>query len=213
LIGRQDIVDPADARIGNGLVRVRCASTTAALTFQWWNGAAWTTGRVFNFSLGYFLGLTTIWSAVSATVIKNAPEECILRIAIHRTSYGFTTWDNGTLDISIRRGDRCARIFVNSFGGFGAQMAAASALAGTSKAWGMRSTATVESEYLVLTSDQGTTRDLVNGSLSAVSGYPPCMFGIGVTSGAGTGTGVEDADGIGPQLMAVYGTTQRPVVG
>lgn len=210
-VGRADI-GTSFARIGNGLVRVLGQVGTACqLTFQWWNGAAWTSGVTFNFSIGYFLGITTTLQIASAAIIKNAADECILRFLCFRASGFGSDADNVNVDVSCRRGDRCVRIFMSG-GVFGGQMAAASATAGTSKSWGMRFTSTIDSEYVVITSDIATTRDLVNGSLSSGTG-PPIMFGIGVSSGGGTGTGLNDADGIGQQLMAVYGTTQEVVVG
>lgn len=211
-VGRADI-GTSFARIGNGLVRVLGqVGSTCQLTFQWWDGAAWTSGVAFNFSIGYFLGYTTAPTIASAVIIKNAADECILRFACFQTFSPLgSDLDNINVDVSCRRGDRCVRIFMSG-GFFGAQMAAASATAGTSKAWGMRFTSAVDSEYVVMTSDYGTTRDLVNGSLSASTGYPPIMFGLGVSSGGGTGTGLNDADGVGSQLMAVYGTTQDVVV-
>lgn len=211
-VGRADI-GTSFARIGNGLVRVLGQVGSACqLTFQWWNGAAWTSGVAFNFSVGYFLGITTTITIASAAIVKNAADECILRFLCFRTT-GATGGDvdSVNVDVSCRRGDRCVRIFMSG-GVFGGQMAAASATAGTSKSWGMRFTSTIDSEYVVITSDIATTRDLVNGSLSSGTG-PPIMFGIGVSSGGGTGTGLNDADGIGQQLMAVYGTTQEVVVG
>lgn len=207
-VGRTDSGSPATTRIGNGLVRVAGAST-AALTFQWWNGSAWTTGRAFNFLAAFNVNPVTL---TNATVLKNAPDECILRFGGFNSPASSANYDQVNIDVSIRRGDRCARFFMSAGSGFGAVMAAATTLAGTSKNYGMRSTSTVDSEYLVLTTDRATTRDLVNGKLAAGIGYPPLMFGIGVSSGGGTGTGLEDADGIGAQLMAVYGTTQKPVV-
>lgn len=207
-VGRTDSGSPLTTRIGNGLVRV-IAGATAQLTFQWWNGSAWTSGRAFNFLAAFNVNPVTL---TNATVLKNAADECILRLGGYNSPATSANYDQVNIDVSIRRGDRCARFFVSAGSGFGAVMAAASALAGTSKNYGMRSTSTVDSEYLVLTTDRATTRDLVNGKLTAGVGYPPLMFGLGVTSGGGTGTGLEDADGIGAQLMAVYGTTQKPVV-
>jgi len=211
-IGRTD-VEPFYARVGNGLVRAKF-STTAQLTFQWWNGSAWTGGVALNFSLGYGSGgVTTTLTTASSMIIKNAPDECIVRYLMW--NQGLRSMGNewvATIDLACRRGDRCVRALMNSSGGFGCQMAFASATACTSKSYGLRSTATTSSEYIVLATDYATTKDTVNGSLSAGLNYPPVVYGIGVSSGGGTGTGTDDADGIGRQMMAVYGSTQKVVV-
>lgn len=214
-VGRVDMASAFPVRIGNGLVRAIMGAATAQLTFQWWNGASWTNGVAVDFSVGYFFGsYNTTLSILSTAIIKNAADECIVRYIANDPTRTAANGDYyATIDVSCRRGDRCVRIFVNSGAGIGSQMKLASNTACTSKSYGLRITGTISSEYVVLTTDYATTKDTTNGRLSGGSGIPPVTYGIGVSSGGGTGTGLDDADGIGQQLMAVYGTTQKVVVG
>lgn len=207
--GRRDIDIASCYTIGNGLVRLTATSTD--LNVSWWNGSAWTSAT--SVQLCHEIGGTTYaWTLSSCQILRNSPIECVMRLS---GSSNIAQGGEVTVDVSLRRGDRCFRIVgaaQNSVTGM--QIRFGTNIAGTSTTYGVRNTTAISSEYIVLTSDYASTKTtatkakLTNGTARNRS-----FFGVGITSGGGTGTGVDAADGIGAQLYQTSGETLRVVFG
>lgn len=211
-VGRSDGV-PADGwRIGNGLIRVQSVSG-ATFTASWWTGSAWTTATSFTVSaISSWSGSATTGATLafkSVQVLRNAPDECVVRLTASAT-YATGPYPV-TVDVSVRRGDKLARIYVSGATS-SATFGFTSTTACTAITGGLRSTAVVNTRYVTLTSDKHTSTSTANGTLtaSAPSGGK-CMFAVG---GATATTGSPDgAAQIALQGFVIYGSTQLVVVG
>lgn len=202
VVGRGNEALSAAWRVGNGLVRITPQSST--LLFEWWNGSSWVGSQ--SFSVKNFDVLTHTFRTVF--VLRNSSEECVLRVG------GVDS--NGNLvsfDVSIRRGDRLVRlIFTSATGASDTIFGFASTTACTSTTWGLRTTSTISSRYVVLTSNYGSTKSTANGTLkgSAASGSS-ILFCVGVSGTNSTSGDPEGSDSISKQAYGIYGETQRVV--
>jgi hypothetical protein len=206
--GRRDIDIASCYTLGNGLVRL--TATSSQLSVSWWTGSAWSTTRAVQVchEIG---GTTYAWTLSSCQILRNSPVECVLRLS---GSSNVTIGGEVSVDVSLRRGDRCFRIVAAAQNAStGLQIRFGSSTASTSTTYGIRNTTALSSEYLVLTSDYGSTKNTTAGRLTNGTSRNRSYFGIGVTSGGGTGTGVDAADGIGAQLYQVVGEQLRVVFG
>ena len=207
--GRRDIDIASCYTIGNGLVRMTATSTD--LNVSWWTGSTWTsaTGLQICHEIG---GTTYPWTFSSCQILHNSPIECVMRLS------GTSSFGQGgevTVDIDLRRGDRVFRIVAaaqNSVTGM--QIRYSTNIAATSTTYGIRNTTAISSEYIVLTSDYASTKTTATkGKLTNGTARNRSYFGVGITSGGGTSTGVNDADGVGAQAYQVVGESLRVVFG
>lgn len=208
VVGRGDAAVGDGWRIGNGIVRAGSFSTNT-FSFQWWNGSSWVTGTTIKYVPQSALTATRAFKTVS--VLRNAPDECALRLVL-----GVTFTDSitalYTFDIVARRGERLLRCYASGAASTSHQLAFNATTASTSTTWGIRSTNKISSEYVVITSDNGTTKDTTNGTLgSSNPASGKTYFGLGV-SGDGTTNGKPDgSDYVSQQSYVVYGSSQRVV--
>lgn len=207
--GRRDVDIASCYTLGNGLVRM--TATSSDLNVSWWNGSAWTSAT--SVQLCHEVSTVTYaWTLSSCQILRNSPVESIMRLA-GTSSLG--VGGEVTVDVSLRRGDRCFRIVgAAQNASTGMQIRFGTNIAGTSTTYGVRNTTAISSEYIVLTSDRASTKTTATkAKLTNSASRTRSFFGVGVTSGGGTGTGVDAADGIGAQLYQVIGETTRVVFG
>lgn len=214
-VGRVDGLPSEGWRVGNGLVRVSGFANND-FDFSWWNGSAWTTAVSMFVQLeadaGAFQTSGAVLAVKSFQVLRNAPDECVVRLV---ASCAYATYPfSATIDVSVRRGDRLVRIYTTG-GSAAAQMGFNSTTPGfTSITQGLRTTATVSSQYMVLTSNLASTKSTANGTLTASTpAGGKCMFGLGVSSTGSTTGDPNGATGVAAQAYLSYGSTQRVVVG
>lgn len=209
IVGRRDSTGGADVfYVGNGLIELTCTASPAVTR---WNGASWATAETLYFTPAPTTS-TTVFNADSATILKNSPEEVIVRVFGGVVYSGSSAAAACTIDISVRRGDRGVRFYCASDANNGWRMQMSANRASTTTDYGLRTTSAVGGEYLVLTSNIAATRDLVNGWLTN-NADAKVMFGFGASSGGTTSAVPDGGDDVGFQLMGVYGETQRVVVG
>ena len=206
VVGRRDIDNATWMRATNGLIRVTVASSTT-LVVEGYVSGAWTSSSTYSISNGGVNALTFI----DATVLKNSPEEIIVRLwASHNAlAQGYTS----TVDIVLRRGQRVAGFFCSANWSPAWRLAHSTAVAHTAVAtYGIRRTATLNSNYTVMMSDYASTQDLVNGSLSAAV-RPKCTFGVGVSNGSVTTDIPGGAAAVGQTFWNAVSDSQRIAVG
>lgn len=207
--GRRDVAIADAYTVGNGLVRITPAA--GQLDFSWWTGSAWTSS--IGVKVDHLDGATTrAWTLSAVQILRNSPLECVLRC----TGTSLVTYGGEvSVDVAIRRGERLARIIGTAQNAqTGMRLSFVASTAGTSTTYGLRSTSTISSEYVVFTSDYASTKTTTGpANLRAGSSRNRVLWCVGVTSGAGTGTGVDQADGIGQQGYTAYGESEQVVFG
>ena len=207
--GRRDIDIASCYTIGNGLVRL--TGTSTQMNVSWWTGSAWATNRAVQccHEIG---GTTYTWTMSSCQILRNSPVECVMRLS---GTSSIAIGGEVSVDVSLRRGDRCFRIVsAAQNASTGLQIRFGTAIPATSTTYGIRNTTALSSEYIVLTSDYGSTKTTATqGKLTNGTSRNRSFFGVGITSGGGTGTGVDAADGIGAQLYQAVGEQLRVVFG
>lgn len=202
--------DPVNWRLSNGFIRITPNGSQGKLDFSFYNGTTWSAVKTFAFTQS---GLNPpSWTTV--TVLRNAVEETVIRLGSTLTggSFGSTL-----LDISLRRGDRIARLYFNSTLSSAWRVARDTAEAATAitfgavTAGGMRATANDgDGNRFVLVSYQAaTTSDLVGGSLTLNPAGKAMDMGIGYSVGASALP--NDAPSLAQEYIAAVSEEQRVV--
>lgn len=206
VVGRLDAPVSDGYRVSNGLVRIQPDTGGTTLTFQFWNGSAWTGTKSFNFES--YGGTATDYAMRRVTVLRNDPTECVLRVWMPSQVAGWTT-----MDLAVRRGERFCRLFVTGEGISQFTLKFSSNTACTSTTWGVRTSSTVNGQHIVLVSDYGTNKGTpgTNGSLALPVGSTrtTMSFGIGASGSSTTGNVPDGADSVAKQYFAAVGETQR----
>jgi hypothetical protein len=101
ITGLAAAVPPDQWEVSNGLVRVRRLFTGASIEVSSYTGGAWRP-KLWQIDIG--AGAITGWD--SATILRNDPECCILRITESRSP------GRVTVDLTIRRGSRIVELYV-----------------------------------------------------------------------------------------------------
>jgi hypothetical protein len=208
--------DLVNWRLSNGLVRITPNATAGKLDISHWKGAAWATAKTYQFTGTVTAGLINGFIAV--TVLRNSVEECILRLGC-TVAVGIN-WGRVNLDISLRRGDRIARIFLSSTAQDQWQVARSTAEAATAITYGavtlgaFRATANDAdgNRYVLASYQSAATSDLVNGKLTENATVNTMDVGIG-SEIAGSAAIVPDrAVDIAQQYLAAQSESQRIVL-
>lgn len=103
-------------RLTNGIVRISPSATAGALDLQMWEAGAW--GDIHTFSLGANDGVVT-YSANrinTVSILRNAPEECRVRLTVGLESGGSDYAHRTVLDLRLRRGARVVECRWSTFG-------------------------------------------------------------------------------------------------
>lgn len=209
VVGRGDAAPGDGWRIGNGLIRAG-SFTNNTFSFQWWNGSSWATGSTIKFEPQYANTATRTWRSVS--VLRNSPDECALRLVLAGNITATSITAVFTFDIALRRGERFLRCYAAGAANTSHKVGFSTTVGSTSTTWGIRSTATINSQYVVFTSDNGTTKDTTNGTLAAASvASGRSFFSVGVSGDGTTNGGLDGSDAVQKQAFVVYGSSQRVV--
>lgn len=215
VVGRSGLQnDTVNWRLSNGLVRVTANATAGKIDVSHWISASWSAVKTYKFT-GTNRGLINAITAI--TILRNSTEECAIRL----TCTGAT----GTpvpifVDISLRRGDRLARIYItvnttfnDTWAVFRNSVEAATAITyGAVTLGGFRATANDGdgNRYVLLSYQAATTSDLVNGGLTA-TGNGPMDVGIGSEVGGSGAAAIDTATNIAKQYIAAQSESQRIV--
>lgn len=187
--GLQAARTPTLFRLQNGLVRCVIATDEGEGVVQvsHWDGAQWDAAKQFRFeaSAAYVVGVFT-----DLAIIRNEPEEVIVRLSTIGSDEGLTT-----IDLALRRGDRWVRGYLD------AETArqwlvirdASPAEGADAITGGVRATSNDASgNRYVLASALGTLQNTSEGGVALPSTGTALDFGIGSEIG-GTGASGSDA--------------------
>lgn len=202
-IGRRDFSTVTHPRVGNGLVRcVADASSPTQFTVSNWNGSSWNTGRAVTF---FELTASTQFQATSAVVLRNNAAECVVRYS-GRFISGTSVLCGANVDVYVGRGDRLVRFYCSADSPIAWQMRCVTATGCTAVTGGLRSTATISSEYQVLLCDYTPSTDTANGRIPNAAAVPAAKryYAVGWTSGGSTSS---TPDGAAPLVLQGFFTT------
>jgi hypothetical protein len=175
----------ARLRLSNGLVRVQ-ADTVSGVNTYWWDGSAWDG----PYKWDQVNGTPLVW--LSASVLRNTPEECAIRLMAQVTG---DTLGPVYLDLSIRRGSRNIIGYLVGAGyqtSFQFTVTPNPTYAGTTITGGVRRTANDASgNRTFLVSNNATTISTANGSIAQASAGNPLLFAIGNEVGGSGATGLN----------------------
>lgn len=210
VVGRRDLGTFSLARVNNGLVRATASGST--VTVESYTSGAWTSSSAYRVAFS-----TTTTDSVTfkeATILKNAPDECTLRL------YGLVNNSAGlgvTVDLNVIRGSRVLRLYCTGWSTAVTPWTCAhtTVVAQTSATYGIRRTATLNSNYTTMGATLAESRDLVNGSLTNAAGprVSVTVFGIGCSVGSVTASTPDGSDAVGGEFYGAVATSQRVVVG
>ena len=217
--GRNIVNTPSNWELSNGLLKV--TSTTAAgnhWTVATMNagGTAWATahGMTFGLDSGGYTVLPYGVTPRSVTVLRNSPEEVVIRLAYQT----YTTANmNVTVDLGLRRGARHCTVSLRTFNpqywGLGYQTAAAGGYSNVSAfAVSIRETsnnADGNRNFMGIT-DSSPTRDLTNGTIMCSGSLTGSMDGFfGCSPAGGSAATPDGANEIEAEYYAAVSEKQR----
>ncbi len=209
--------DVVNWRLSNGLVRVTPnVANPGRLNVSHYNGSTWS--ATVNYAITASAGGITFTGWNSLVVLRNSVEETCIRLSV-ATSAG-TTAGVVTLDISLRRGDRIARLFLSSTQSLSWRIARTTVEAATAITYGAVTLggirATVNdgdsNRYVLLFYQTATpVNDLVNGSITGGASSTTADFGIGSAIGGSTAAAPDRPADLANQYIAAQAESQRVV--
>lgn len=216
VVGQSMLADVVNWRLSNGMVRITPNATPGKLDVAHWKGAAWATAKTYKISEDV-RGLINGFTAV--TILRNSVEECILRLSCTTTTGPGVVF----IDISLRRGDRLARLYLTTQppGGtphwsiFRDSVEAATAITyGAVTLGGIRATANDAdgNRYVLLSYQTGSpTNDLVNGGITQTAAPYSMDFGIGSEIAGSGAAAIDTATVLARNYIAAQTESQRIV--
>lgn len=213
VVGSQIPETMTDWRLSNGLVRV--AITASGFTLSGWDGSAWSTAKVLQFT---FSGTAiSTYTIAGVRVLRNSPEECILRVSFDIPSALLTALGAGAVrgyaDVALRRGDRMARfVLVTSRTLSTPGVKLQTTEAGTNLTGGLRATSNdADGHRYVLSTPVAHTTDTTNGAIAATGTIDEFPFAAGLEIDGSSAATNDVAQTIIYQYMAA--TSERVVIG
>lgn len=209
VVGRQSTLNPFDAVLDNGLVKVRAKTggNTLAVTLPASTNANW--GTEFDVDLGFWDGVSALSvfdpdELVACRVVRNDAERCTIRYVRYNSGV------QRTIDVSLRRGSVVADIVISQESGytdtkFGIQQAACTAVHSSNA---LRS-GTTEGNYRFLLSGPTTTQVSASGLMYATSAADQYRCGVGVILEAAGATSENDGLSVRDQFFAAQGVLER----
>ena len=191
--GQQIVLDDSNAwRISNGLVRVSMVG--AVITVSHYDGSGWDTAK--SWTIGAVATATTLTDGTVGRVIRNTPEEVIVRCVTPAVT---TVYESVVVDISLRRGARWAAFSLVSSLSNDWYINATPNEAGTALTGGFRATATdAAGNRYVVGGLAAQTNTLADGRLKLTTAATTFQFVIGSEVGA---------DGSGQSVLNQYART------
>lgn len=179
-------------RISNGLMRVTISGTTISVAH--YDGSTWDTAKLWTIG-GVTPTAPLLASVTSARVIRNTPEEVIVRVVPKMEATASST----VVDISLRRGCRWAAFSLTSNYTTDWYINTSPNEAGTALTGGFRATATdAAGNRYVVGGLAAQTNTLANGRLKLTTAAQTFNFVIGSEVGA---------DGSGQTVLNQYAQT------
>lgn len=217
MVGRQIPPAPYGWKLSNGLVRVTPVLVSSAymhLDIEWADtaGGTWETARRFVVGQGPS-GITPMAvPPTSVTVLRNAPEECVIRM---HTGVGNAL--GGSLDLGLRRGSRYLTGIFNAVPGSGLVqygVGRSTSEAATSLTGGIRATSNdAGGNRYVLASAKAIDKELTGGSINLTTGSTSFDFMIGSEIGGSGATGTDAAQDLIYQYMGAVHERRLIVAG
>lgn len=206
--------DPHHWRLSNGIMRVTpTVGLPNYVDIAYRKGGVWLSPTG-SFALAPGVGMNDI---LSATILRNSTEECIIRLAM--TGGSPATQGRVTIDLALRRGDRIVRMVGTSdFAGLW-QIARAGSIAATAITYGaviiggIRATANDGdgNRFVVFSYGAATTSDLVNSQIALNVAAKQMDVGLGCEIGGSAATGTDAAVSLAGQYLAAQTESQRVV--
>jgi hypothetical protein len=192
----------APSQVSNGLIRVEFVApptSTGFIRISTWRGSAW--GAWQSFELG-----TRYLRAATLRILRNTPQEVSVRI--DQSAWG-DPGKGGHLSLTLRRGERLARVQMNHPVADGTVVDPGSA--GTNITGGRRATANnADGDRWVMAMPNSFT--IPSGNVVAVSvASLSATFGLGIELGGSSASGANAAQELVYQYMAAQHETQRVV--
>lgn len=207
--GRQIPNSPQSWEINNGLVKLSGTNVASlAFSISEWSGSAWVqTGVSDNYGgmrLAYFDGSNAVILPVanSITVLRNSPEEVVIRLVTDCSSVIAGSHFALTADISLRRGARTFNVVMTARGAYRWCVTKNELVTSTTLTGGYVSTANnaVTGNRYVVAAEQATTLGVALVCLTTGGGR--FAFGIGVEKGGTGSAGIDTAQSLIYQYMA-----------
>jgi len=204
VVGRGGLASVASAGpvISNGIVRATVAPDSITIAFWDDSTSAWESNKVIEF---FNTGYSLVQRSYAASVLKNAADECVLRLSARPQSVAMFL--RVTIDLVIRRGDAYVRLVTSA----NERLRCVTATACTATTWGARSTAAdADGQYLLLCGAD-VVHDLTNGTMTGnAAGKQTYMVGFAEVLG---GAARPDSDNVQKGMFRAHGNAQRVVVG
>lgn len=209
--------DLVNWRLSNGLVRVTPNGTAGKLDISHWDWAnAWSTPKTYQITGTTLAG--ALYNPRSLTIARNSVEECVIRLGCASSVQGIA-FGRINLDISLRRGDRLARIYLTSDRADQWQVKRDTTEAATAITYGAVTLGGIRAtnndgdinRYVLLSYQAAVTSDLVNGKLTQNALSTTMDIGIGLESGGASASAPDRAFDLAQQYLAMQSEAQRVV--
>ena len=210
-VGQQIPSERETWRLSNGIIRVRPNADGFAVSV--FNGTTWDPEKVFALSgAGVLFGAVDL--AYGLRVLRNSPEECIVRIPVSIPSAILSAIGTSVrvdIDLALRRGERVVRGFLASTADVKWGVEASTAEAATALTGGIRATANdANGNRYVLSSPQAVTNDLTQGGFETTATATTFSFAAGFELDGSGAPAVDAAQALIYQYMAAH--AERVVV-
>lgn len=210
-VGQQIPSERETWRLSNGIIRVRPNADGFAVSV--FNGTTWDPEKVFALS-----GAGTLFGAIDLAyglrVLRNSPEECIVRVPVSIPSAILAVAGSPVrvdIDLALRRGERTVRGFLASTASVTWGIEASTAEAATALTGGIRATANdANGNRYVLSSPQTVTNALTQGGFALTSGAATFSFAAGFELDGSGAPAIDSAQQLIYQYMAAH--AERVVV-
>lgn len=213
VVGQQIPSELDTWRLSNGLVRVRPHASGFGVSC--FNGSTWDSEKVFRGTVaGSSLGGIAL--ATGLRVLRNSPEECIIRLPVSIPSAILTGASVGSMradiDIAVRRGERTVRLFLAATKSTTWGVECVTAEAATALTGGIRATSDdANGNRFVLSSPQAVTNDLTQGGFALTAGATTFSYAAGLELNGSSAATNDAAQALVYQYMAAH--SERVVVG
>jgi hypothetical protein len=180
---------PTSFRLSNGLTRctIRTESGEAELDVAHYDGSQWDAAKDYRFEA---VGAYTLKQFTHISVLRNSPEEVVIRLTPESHGEGLTT-----VDLWLRRGDRWVRGYLRSETARQWKILRDSAEAATTLTGGIRATSNDAAGNRFMLATTASGHDLTNGGVFLGSAGTTFDFGIGTELGGSGATGTNAATG------------------
>lgn len=185
LEGINRTIAPTSWTLSNGLINVTPTSTGGILAVGMWNSGAY---KLHNWDVRSGGNLVNPWQ--TATVLRNDPEQVVLRLMAGRSS---TSAGREVLDLTLRRGAQFVEGYLQVSEATTLRIYGTNATASASAANGTVAATATDADGLrwCSGSSKAFTPNLTNGGFSTTGSVAAFDFWIGATIGTGTASATD----------------------